>query len=64
MGKPLVRFCEGLGYNHDQGRNTVAPPRKQAETEKTNIDLQSWESPAYSKVRINEKTYSYTYSYT
>ena len=29
----------------------VAPPRKQAATEKTNLVLKSWESPAYSKVR-------------
>ena len=27
----------------------VAPPRKQAETEKTNLVLKPWESPAYSK---------------
>jgi hypothetical protein len=27
----------------------VAPPRKQAATEKTNLILQSWESPAYSQ---------------
>ena len=38
MGKPLVRFCEGQGINGG-GRNRVAPPRKQAETEKTNLVL-------------------------
>jgi hypothetical protein len=38
MGKPLVRFWEGQGINGD-GRNRVAPPRKQAETEKTNLVL-------------------------
>ena len=30
LGKPLVRFCEGLGYNSDQGCNIVAPPGNQA----------------------------------
>ena len=30
MGKPLVRFCEGSGYNSDHGRDTVAPPGNQA----------------------------------
>ncbi len=49
MGNPLVRFCEGQGHNYDQGRNIVAPPRKQAETEKTNLVLQSRESSVYSK---------------
>jgi hypothetical protein len=38
MGKPLVRFCEGQGIN-DDGRNRVAPSRKQTETEKTNLVL-------------------------
>ena len=28
----------------------MAPPRKQAETEKTNILLQSWKAPVYSKI--------------
>ena len=30
LGKPLVRFCEGLERNSGDGRNIVAPPRKQA----------------------------------
>jgi len=30
LGKPLVRFCEGLGRNSDQGRDHVAPPGNQA----------------------------------
>ena len=30
LGKPLVRFCEGLGYNSDQGCNIVALPGNQA----------------------------------
>jgi hypothetical protein len=48
MGKPLVRFCEGQGINGD-GRNCVAPSRKQAETEKTNLVLPTPKAPAYSK---------------
>jgi hypothetical protein len=51
MGKPLVRFCEGQEFNRRYGRDIVAPPRKQAETEKTNFDLQSREAPAYSKIQ-------------
>ena len=30
LGKPLVRFCEGLECNSGDGGNIVAPPRKQA----------------------------------
>jgi len=35
----------------------VAPPRKQAETEKTNLVLTLWEYPAYSKVDTMDKRY-------
>jgi hypothetical protein len=31
LGKPLVRFCEGSGYNSGHGRDMVAPPGNQAD---------------------------------
>ena len=33
----------------------MAPPRKQAETEKTNTLLQSWKAPVYSKNALKIK---------
>jgi hypothetical protein len=46
MGNPLVRFCEGLGNDRRYGRNIVAPPGNQAETEKTNLGLQPRKVPS------------------
>ncbi len=49
MGKPLVRFCEGLECDPWYGGYIVAPPGNQADTEKTNRFLRRGESPSYSK---------------
>ena len=48
MGKPLVRFCEGLECDPRYGSYIVAPPGNQADTEKTNRFLRRGESPSYS----------------
>ncbi len=48
-GKSACPVLRGAGGQPAYGRDTVAPPRKQAATEKTNIVLQRWETPAYSK---------------
>jgi hypothetical protein len=48
VGKPLVRFCEGLECDPRYGSYIVAPPGNQADTEKTNRFLSRGESPSYS----------------
>ena len=48
-----VRFCEEPGNEAAHGQNIVAPPGNQAETEKTNLDLNADKFPAYSPVRFN-----------
>ena len=48
-GKAACPVLRGAGVQLGYGRDIVAPPRKQAETEKTNIFLQPREAPAYSK---------------
>ena len=55
MGNPLVRFREGQEYDYDYGWDTVAPPWKQAETEKTNFDRNY--SPPYRKNSTNYPTF-------
>ncbi len=48
LGKPLVRFCEGLECNF--GMDEILWHRRETrrQTEKTNLILQPGESPAYS----------------
>ncbi len=48
LGKPLVRFCEGLECN--LGMDGILWHRRESRrpTENTNFILQSGESPAYS----------------
>ena len=48
MGKPLVRFCEGLECNF--GMDEILWHRRETrrQTENTNIGLQHRESPVYS----------------
>ncbi len=46
MGKPLVRFCEGLGYNLDQGCNIVAPPGNQAANREDKLHPIVWGVPS------------------
>ena len=41
---PGIRIPDGAGKRTWYGRDIVAPPRKQAATEKTNFVLQAWES--------------------
>ena len=50
MGKPLVRFCEGPGNNCDMDEILWHRRESRRQTENTNLVLQSWESPAYSKM--------------
>ena len=52
MGNPLVRFCEGQGNNHEQDDILWHRRESRRTTEKTNLVLPSWESPAYSKKRF------------
>ena len=58
MGKLLVRFCEGQESN--QGMEEILWHRRESrrKMEKTNVFLQPWQAPAYSKrLVINVKDY-------
>ena len=48
MGKPLVRFREGLESNVDRDEIVWHRRETRRQTEKTNLILQPGESPAYS----------------
>jgi len=50
MGKPLVRFCEGQEFNRSMDEILWHRRESRRQTENTNIVLQLWETPAYSKV--------------
>ena len=52
MVKPLVRFCEGPGNNCDMDEILWHRRESRRQTENTNLVLQSWESPAYSKMIV------------
>jgi hypothetical protein len=52
MGKPLVRFCEGSGYNSGHGRDIVAPPRKQAANRENKLRPKVTGVPIYSKMAL------------
>jgi len=49
VGKPLVRFCEGQENNLGMEKILWHRRESRRKTEKTNIFLQPWEAPAYSK---------------
>ena len=52
MGKPLVRFCEGRECNGDMEEILWHRRETRRQTEKTNLLLQSLESPVYSKTAV------------
>ena len=49
VGKPLVRFCEGQEINCDMDKIKWHRRESRRTTEKTNVILQSRETPVYSK---------------
>jgi hypothetical protein len=51
VGKPLVRFQEGPENNSDMGEILWHRRESRRQTEKTNITLQSLETPVYSNLR-------------
>jgi hypothetical protein len=51
MGKPLVRFCEGQGYNHDMDEIRWHRRESRRQQRKQTSSCSQWESPVYSKVR-------------
>jgi hypothetical protein len=49
VGKPLVRFCEGLGYNSSHGRDIVAPSGNQAANRENKLRSTAWGVPSLLK---------------
>jgi hypothetical protein len=49
VGKPLVRFCEGQESNCGMEQILWHRRESRRQTEKTNMFLQPWKAPAYSK---------------
>ena len=45
LGKPLVRFCEGSGYNSGHGRDIVAPLGNQAANRENKLRPKVWGVP-------------------
>ena len=48
VGKPLVRFCEGPGYNQCMAEILWHRRETRRQTENTNFGLKHRESPVYS----------------